>query len=161
VVPLLTAVAGVPEPRLPLLLFLFGLAGTAGTIIAGCSGWRPSVMALVAAIGIVVSQTLMMLAGLRPSFAWLEMILWGGSISALIVGLQGWILELAPRRADAASALYVAAFNIGIGGGAMIGGLSLDVAGYKAVLAAGIVIGVIACARFPLLQTLLGEHRSD
>ncbi|CAB3805435.1 MFS transporter [Pararobbsia alpina] len=126
VVPLLTAVAGVPDPRLSLLLFVFGLAGTAGTIIAGWAGQRPSATALVAAIGIVVSLALMMLAGRRPSAAWLEMALWGGSISALTVGLQGWILKFAPERADAASALYVAAFNIGIGSGAMIGGLSLD-----------------------------------
>jgi MFS transporter, DHA1 family, L-arabinose/isopropyl-beta-D-thiogalactopyranoside export protein len=152
VVPLLTTVVGVPAPRLPLLLLVFGLAGTAGTIIAGWVGRQPSAMALVAAIGIVVSQILMMLVGLRPSVAWLEMALWGGSISSLIVGLQGWVLKLAPDRADAASALYVAAFNIGIGSGAMLGGLSLDVAGYKAVLAVGGAIGAIACVSFSLPQ---------
>jgi DHA1 family L-arabinose/isopropyl-beta-D-thiogalactopyranoside export protein-like MFS transporter len=64
----------------------------------------------------------------------------------LIIGLQGWVLELAPEQPDAGSPLYVAAFNLGIGVGAMVGGLALGAAGERAVLWVGIVLGMIASA---------------
>ena len=55
------------------------------------------------------------------------------SVSVLVVGLQGWVLELAPEQSDTASALYVAMFNLGIGTGAMAGGAVLQMAGERPV----------------------------
>jgi predicted MFS family arabinose efflux permease len=60
--------------------------------------------------------------------------LWGASTAALVVGLQGAAIESAPDNADMASALYVAAFNLGIGGGAVIGGLLTMIAPSGALL---------------------------
>jgi MFS transporter, DHA1 family, L-arabinose/isopropyl-beta-D-thiogalactopyranoside export protein len=108
IVPLLGRVAEVPTPDIPLLLLLFGGAGAVGTALAGWAGQRPVVLALLSAIGIVGSQTLMAFGPPRPSLTWFEMTLWGASISVLIIALQGWVLELAPERPDAGSALYVA-----------------------------------------------------
>jgi predicted MFS family arabinose efflux permease len=146
IVPLLDRVVGISRPRIPALLFLFGAAGVAGTAIAGWAGQQPVVLAFLAAIGIVASQALMAFGPPLPALAWLEMIAWGISIAMLIIGLQGWVLELAPEQPDAASALYVAAFNIGIGAGAMIGGLVLEAGSYRSVLWTGIGLGVLACA---------------
>lgn len=154
IVSLLTSVARVPEVQVPLLLLVFGVAGAVGTLISGWLGFQPVAMAFIAASGIVVNQALLKLAGNAPAVAWLSMVLWGTSISMLIVGLQGWILKLAPQHADSASALYVAAFNACIGGGAMAGGLSLNVAGDRSVLTVGIILGVMACASFPLPSIL-------
>jgi len=148
--PLLDRVAGVSGRDIPLLLLVFGGAGAAGTAIAGWAAQRPAILALIAAVGIVVSQALMALAPSLPPFAWLEMIIWGASISALIIGLQGWVLELVPEQPDAGSALYVAAFNLGIGAGAMVGGLVLEAESERAVLWAGVVLGVMAGAALPL-----------
>ena len=144
IVPLLGRVAGVPSASIPMLLFLFGGAGAAGTVLAGWIGCRPTILALLAAIGIVAGEAVMALASPFPLFAWLSMLLWGASVSVLIIGLQGWVLELAPAQPDAASALYVAAFNFGIGSGALVGGLVLPVAGERAVLWTGIMLGTAA-----------------
>lgn len=144
IVPLLGRVAGVPSASIPMLLFLFGIAGVAGAALAGWTGCRPAALALLAAIGIVTGEAVMALAPPFPMFAWLNMILWGASVSVLIIGLQGWVLELAPAQPDAASALYVAAFNFGIGSGALVGGLVLPVAGERAVLWTGIMLGAAA-----------------
>lgn len=141
---LLERVAEVSKSDIPLLLLVFGGAGAAGTLVAGWTGQRPAVLALLAAVGIVGSQILMTFGKSWPSFAWLEMILWGCSIAVLIIGLQGRVLELVPEQPDAGSALYVAAFNIGIGAGAMVGGLVLEGDGERAVLWTGIAIGTIA-----------------
>jgi MFS transporter, DHA1 family, L-arabinose/isopropyl-beta-D-thiogalactopyranoside export protein len=150
IVPLLAGVAEVSKPHIPLLLLLFGCAGAGGTAIGGWTTRRPAVLAVVAAIGIVGSQTLMALIPV-PSFVSVEMILWGASISVLIIGLQGWVLELVPEQPDAGSALYVAAFNLGIGAGAIIGGLILEAGSERAVLWTGIALGTIASVALAML----------
>jgi predicted MFS family arabinose efflux permease len=59
------------------------------------------------------------------------------------VCLQAAVLRVAPRSADTASALYVVAFQIGIGGGALAGSLLVN-AGELAVLpAAGLALAAI------------------
>jgi DHA1 family L-arabinose/isopropyl-beta-D-thiogalactopyranoside export protein-like MFS transporter len=151
IVPLLDRVIHASKSDIPLLLLLFGSAGALGTAIAGWLGERPIILALFAAIGIVTSQALMALGGDTPSLAWLEMALWGASISVLIIGLQGWVFELVPKQADAGSALYVAAFNLGIGAGAMVGGLVLEAGNERAVLWTGITLGTMACAALAML----------
>ena len=40
--------------------------------------------------------------------------------------LQCAVLRVAPRSADTASALYVVAFQVGIGGGALAGSILVD-----------------------------------
>jgi DHA1 family L-arabinose/isopropyl-beta-D-thiogalactopyranoside export protein-like MFS transporter len=144
IVPLLDHVAGVQMADIPVLLLVFGCAGAVGTVIAGWVGRRPAILALTAAVGIVVSQVLMALGVSPLSFVGLKMILWGASISALIIGLQGWVLELVPEQPDAASAFYVTAFNFGIGAGAMVGGVILRVEGERIVLWTGTSLGVMA-----------------
>jgi MFS transporter, DHA1 family, L-arabinose/isopropyl-beta-D-thiogalactopyranoside export protein len=67
------------------------------------------------------------------------------SVSVLVVGLQGWVLELAPEQSDTASALYVAIFNLGIGTGAMAGGAVLQMAGERPVPWTGITVGAGTC----------------
>ena len=64
-------------------------------------------------------------------------------ITALPVVLQAAVLRVAPRSADTASALYVVAFQIGIGGGALAGSLLVN-AGLLAVLpVAALALAVI------------------
>jgi hypothetical protein len=82
IAPLLERVAGVSKSEIPLLLLVFGGAGAAGTLIAGWTGQRPAVLALLAAVGIVGSEMLMAVGKSLPSFASLEMILWVSLSSA-------------------------------------------------------------------------------
>jgi predicted MFS family arabinose efflux permease len=74
----------------------------------------------------------------------------------LPVVLQAAVLRVAPRSADTASSLYVVGFQIGIGGGALVGSLLVN-AGLLAVLpvaalalaALGLVIVLAARRAFP------------
>ncbi len=84
------------------------------------------------------------------------MVVWGAGFTALPVALQAAVLRVAPRSADTASALYVVAFQIGIGGGALAGSLLVN-AGLLSVLplvalalvAAGLLILLTARRAFP------------
>ncbi|MDR3436764.1 MFS transporter [Telmatospirillum sp.] len=148
VAPLLDRVAGVPAGRLPLLLLAFGVAGLTGNGLGGWLASHPSRTVLIASLGIIMSQGLITLVNPAPALAWIEMVAWGASASLLVVGLQSWVLELAPDNADTASSLYVAAFNFGIGAGALSGGITLDTVGLRAIAGIGAGIGVLALIVF-------------
>lgn len=144
VAPLLERVTAVPSSWMPLLLLIFGIAGLAGNGLAGWLSWPAQRIVGVAACGVVASQALIGIES-PPSFiAWIVMALWGVASSFLVVGLQSWVLELAGDRADEASALYVAAFNFGIGSGALVGGSVLAVLGLRTVPLGGVFIGISA-----------------
>lgn len=148
ITPLVTDTLGMRGARLPLALLAFGLSGAAGTLLAGWLGPRPMRLAVFSAAGIVISQLLMLWFARYPGVSWLVMVIWGAAIAMLIIGLQSWVIELAPGQAEAASALYVMTFNIGIGAGAMSGGLWMDSYGPGALLQAGAGLGIIAVLSF-------------
>jgi predicted MFS family arabinose efflux permease len=80
---------------------------------------------------------------------------WGFAFGAVPPLLQTRLLQAAPpERRDAASALYTTAFNIGIGGGALLGGLLFGALGvgavplaYAVMLVAASVIVVVSSTR--------------
>ena len=83
-------------------------------------------------------------------------IIWGAAFTALPVCLQTAVLRVAPRSADTASALFVVAFQIGIGGGALVGSVLVDagfLAGlcltWAALAAAGLLVVLAAGRAFP------------
>jgi predicted MFS family arabinose efflux permease len=79
-----------------------------GTAVGQWLGWRVAIGVLAAAGVLCVAVLLVVL-------------LWGGAFTATPVCLQAAILRVAPHARDAASAVYVVAFQIGIGGGALLG----------------------------------------
>lgn len=161
VLPVLDTVVGVPAPTLPAMLFVFGIAGIAGNAIGGWMSNRSRNAVSLAVGGILCAQLIILLLGNRSAAGWIEMTVWGAAVSLLIVGLQSWVLEIAPERADAASALYVTMFNIGIGSGALIGGVALERAGAAAVLYAGILCGVASLTVLAMTVRLAGFRQTE
>ncbi|HEY2242508.1 MAG TPA: MFS transporter [Streptosporangiaceae bacterium] len=137
--------AGLSGLGLSAVLFGYGAAGIAGIVFAGRITDRRARGAGAAAVGGIV----LALAGLATvahgstAATVTAVAIWGGSFTAMTVCLQAAVLRVAPRSADTASALYVVAFQIGIGGGALAGSLLVN-AGELAVLpAAGLALAAI------------------
>jgi len=161
VLPLLDSVVGVVKTELPLLLLIFGIAGIAGNAAGGSMSGRSQHAVALSVAGIVAAQAMMLFAWKKPILGWFEMAVWGASISMLIVGLQSWILEIAPEEADAASALYVTMFNMGIGSGALLGGVALDQAGSSAVLRLGTLCGIASLVVLGLTARISGVRQTE
>ena len=70
-------------------------------------------------------------------------VVWGAAFTALPVCLQSAVLRVAPRSPDTASALYVVAFQVGIGGGALIGSVLVDGGHLAALPLAGFVFAAL------------------
>ncbi|MFI1285398.1 MFS transporter [Streptomyces sp. NPDC020858] len=156
IAPYLEQVTGISEGMVGVLLLVFGAAGFAGNFVAGAVVGRSVHGTLVGALVLMTGSLALLWAfgDSRPAAITL-LVLWGLAFAALPVGLQTWVLQLAKEESDAASSLYVAAFNGAIAVGALAGGLLVDsAAGPRAVTAVAAVL--TACA----LLTLLLSARS-
>ncbi|GAA1060285.1 MFS transporter [Agromyces bracchium] len=145
VAPLLTDVVGASSAAVAPLLFASGLAGAVGLLVAGSPIARDSVRALVGAMLLLAVALLVIAAepGLWPAI--IAYTVWGFAFGAIPPLLQTRLLQAAPaERRDAASALYTTAFNVGIGGGALVGAVLFDAVGIAAVPVAYAVLLVVA-----------------
>ena len=120
--------AGLTGLALSLVLLVYGVAGVAGI---GLTGWAADRWPRQAAAGCAVTLTvaLAVMAAIAPgsaAFTVAAVAAWGAAFTAIPVALQSAVLRVAPRSADTASALYVVAFQIGIGGGALAGSALVD-----------------------------------
>jgi multidrug resistance protein len=129
--PILQQVTGFSEGSVSLILVLYGLAIAAGNLAGGKIANRDPVKALTilfvlqAAVLVLFSFTV-----ISPVLALVTLAALGFLSFANVPGLQLYVVQLAkqhrPGAVDVASALNIAAFNLGIAVGAWLGGLVVD-----------------------------------
>ncbi|HEY0718615.1 MAG TPA: MFS transporter, partial [Streptosporangiaceae bacterium] len=136
--------AGLSGLGLSAVLFGYGAAGIGGIVLAArFIDRRPRLANGACVSGVVVAlAALATVAHGSTAGTVASVALWGAGFTALPVCLQAVVLRVAPRSTDTASALYVVAFQIGIGGGALAGSLLVN-AGLLAILPAfGLVLAL-------------------
>mgnify|MGYP000604348147 FL=1 len=87
---------------------------------------------------------------------WLVLaMLWGLAITAISLALQLRVLQLAPNATDVAMSIFSGIYNIGIGGGAFVGGLVIASLGLAMVgyVGAGIALIAMVCLMVYLART--------
>ncbi|GAA3859706.1 MFS transporter [Leifsonia kafniensis] len=133
IAPYLIDVLGVGTDGLAPLLFAFGIAGAVGLVLSGTVfGPRPQLGIMLAVIvsALGVSALAVFSANLPVAIA--AFVLWGIAFGTFPPLLQTRMLHTASLRfRDTASAIYTTAFNAGIGGGALVGAIVLNVAGLE------------------------------
>jgi DHA1 family inner membrane transport protein len=131
VVPFLTDAMGVPAGNVGGLLFFYGIAGAAGLVLAGSVfGPRPQLGLILALVVTGISVVALSVFAAMPILAIGAFVVWGLGFGMLPPLLQTRLLHTAsPAFRDTSSALYTTAFNIGIGGGALLGSIVYDVGG--------------------------------
>lgn len=140
--------SGVAEENIGLALLVYGGMGAVGLLAAGAVIDRHLRASMVASAVVLFACFVMLSLGVGGTA--LAVLLAGGTgvvLGCLPIFMQAAVLRLAPRTPDPASALNASAFNIGIGGGALLGGVVVDHlgAGVLPVLAAVLSgIGVVA-----------------
>ncbi|GAA0221472.1 MFS transporter [Cryptosporangium japonicum] len=119
--PLVRRDAGLEGTALSALLLGFGAAGLVGNWIIGRWVDRspgPLLTTLIAVM-VLALATLTPVLGVAPTVV--AVLAWGAAMTATPIILQAAVLRVAPEAGDAASAVYVVAFQIGIGGGSLLG----------------------------------------
>lgn len=147
--PFLTSVAGFPQRDVGPILFVQGAAGVAGVWLASRHVTRRPRAVLVGGVAVVCCAMLALAAAGHVQAAVVALLaVYGSGFSALVVGGQNRLLDVVPGNPDVASAGYSATFNIGIGGGALVGGLLLPSAGVRSTPLVG---GLLAAAALAVL----------
>jgi predicted MFS family arabinose efflux permease len=158
IVVIIRDIVGVTGPSLAWLLAAYGIAGLAAmgllarpgdrhpkAAIAGCLAGLTVVFSVLAALGWRGgSGGSILLAGV------IAVVAWGATATAMPPMLQSAAMRHSPDDPDGASGLYVAAFQIGIMAGSLIGGLLIEHGGQpvmlaaSALLVAGALVGVLS-----------------
>jgi predicted MFS family arabinose efflux permease len=120
--PIVRAHTGLTGTGVSAVLLAYGAAGVAGVgIVAAIADRRPRTAMFSCCAAVVVALALIALVGHSTPVMVIATLAWGAGFTALPICLQNAVLRVAPQMPDTASALYVVAFQIGIGGGALIG----------------------------------------
>lgn len=145
--PFLTSVAGFPQRDVGPILFVQGAAGVAGVWLASRQVARRPRAVFAGGVTLLSCAMIALAAAGHVQAAVVPLLaLFGFGLSALVVGGQNRLLDVAPGNPDVASAGYSATFNVGIGGGALVGGLLLSAAGVRSTPLVGGVLAAVALA---------------
>jgi predicted MFS family arabinose efflux permease len=154
--PLVRAHTGLTGTGLSAVLLAYGAAGVLGVARVGQLADRRPRAALLGCCALIVAGLGLIVAVAHgtPEMV-LATVAWGAGFTALPICLQAAVLRAAPRMPDTASSLYVVAFQIGIGGGALAGSTLLHSGHLSAIpvialglFAAGSLLAAAARATF-------------
>ncbi|TYB44967.1 MFS transporter [Actinomadura chibensis] len=143
--PALQRLSGIDARLVGPLLFGFGVAGMVGNFAAAAALARRThrtVQAITLTLAVAMPLFLLLGRGMAGGIALL--IVWGLAFGGVSVGLQTWMIKAAPGAVEAASALWVAVFNLSIGLGALVGGVVLDTLGLSGLLWIGGAAALLA-----------------
>ncbi|OTG62660.1 sugar transporter [Acinetobacter silvestris] len=127
------------------LLLIYGGAGFIGSYLFGKFGSKYPKLAIPLSCGLLATSMLLLLPLSQDlisfsSFSSLSLF-WGMAIICFSLALQTKTLNLASDATDVAMAIYSGLYNVGIGGGALLGGW---VTGHYGLSHIGIIGGLVA-----------------
>jgi len=126
--PILEDVTGFASGMVSLLLLVYGVSVATGNIWGGKLADRlgPTSALYIIFGGLAAILFLLTFTAYNPIAAVITLLIWGAFAFGNVPGLQVYVVQLAerytPHSVDVASGLNIAAFNIGIAGGAWLGG---------------------------------------
>jgi predicted MFS family arabinose efflux permease len=166
-------VAGFATGAVAPVLLAFGAAGAAGVAFAGVLGDRfPRALLPIMLAGVIAAVAGLGVIGVGapsadPVAVVVLIVAWSAFLGGVPVIFQARLLQLAsPALRDIGAAWITVAFNVGIGGGALLGGVVLEVSSLAALpvvagalLGAGLVLVVVALRR--PAELVEGHHDGD
>lgn len=127
------------------ILLSFGVAGLLASWLFGHFYDRFPRAFLISAMATLLFSLLASAWLPHVPILWLVLaMLWGLAITAISLALQLRVLQLAPNATDVAMSIFSGIYNVGIGGGAFVGGLVIASLGLAMVGYVGADIALIA-----------------
>lgn len=150
--PILQEISGFGEGAVSLVLLVYGVSVAVGNIWGGKLADRRGPISALKLIFTLLAAVLFALTftAANPWLALATVLLWGAVAFGNVPGLQVYVVRQAehytPNAVDVASGLNIAAFNLGIAGGAWLGGHIVASLGliHTAWIGSLVVLGALA-----------------
>lgn len=132
-----------------LVLLVFGVSGMVASWLFGrLFNANPKMFLFTSAAILVLSLLLLQpLGGFQAAMFGLIFV-WGVAISCLSLSMVTRVLHYAPDATDVATAIYSGIYNIGIGGGALLGGVVMQQVGLTAIGWTGAALAAMGLGLF-------------
>lgn len=156
--PFLNLEGGLGAEIATMILLVFGLAGIVASLLFNRFHRRsPSKFLFIAMSLLAVSLFLLQFFS-RSAFLIIPLaFIWGIGISGISLSLQIRVLQLAPDATDVAMSLYSGIFNIGIGGGALLGGIVMKYMGLGYIGYVGFILALVGLLWVSFIQKRYGK----
>jgi predicted MFS family arabinose efflux permease len=155
IVVIIRDIVGIGGVNLAWLLAAYGVSGlTAMGLLARLGDRRPKAAVLGSLAGLCLALTVLARLGVSGSHSTatlligvVAVVVWGATATAMAPLLQSAAMRHSPDDPDGASALYVAAFQVGIMTGSVLGGTLFEFAGLTVMLATSalLIAAIAAC----------------
>jgi predicted MFS family arabinose efflux permease len=130
--PILQQVSGFSAGAVGVVMLVYGVSVAFGNIWGGKLADKKGPVSVLKLIFLLLAAVLLLLTftAPHPVLVVITVLLWGAVAFGNVAGLQVYVVQQAehftPRAVDVASGLNIAAFNLGIAGGAWGGGLIVE-----------------------------------
>lgn len=124
--------------QVTVVLGLYGLAGFAASYLFGKWFAKHPRAFLAGAVSVIaLSSGLLLPLAHLPAAIYALVFVWGTAIVIVSLGMVSKVLDFASDAADLANSIYSGLYNVGIGGGALLGHLVTQYAGISRIGIAG------------------------
>lgn len=129
--PFMTETGMFSERIVAVLLLVLGGSGFAGSFLGGKYAERPGKAPVLIPLGVMCIMLLLLPIMTRASVfaAGAVCFVWGCAFTFVSMVFQIRVLANSPKAADVAVSIYSGTFNVGIGGGALLGSIAFAKAG--------------------------------
>lgn len=140
---------GVSESAITTILVLFGCSGiVASVVFSRYYDTHHLVFVNLSLFGVAISLLMLYFSAFYLPFVVAVIIFWGFAIACFNVVFQSQTINLAPNASAVAMSIYSGIYNVGIGGGALVGGIVSEDLGVSFVGFVGGAIALVACVYF-------------
>lgn len=151
--PFVLQVGGFEAQQVTVVLGLYGLAGFAASYIFGKWFAKFRRAFLLGAVSVVAASTALLLPLVHlPAAVYALVFVWGVAIVVISLGMVSRVLDFASDATDVANSIYSGLYNVGIGGGALLGHYVTQYAGISRIGFAGMLLAVGGVAVCVLLN---------
>lgn len=120
--PFVLQVGGFKAEQVTIVLSLYGLAGFAASYLFGKWFAKSQRLFMLGAVAVILLSALLLLPFASfPYTVYALVFIWGVAIVIVSLGMVSKVLAFASDATDVANSIYSGLYNVGIGGGALLG----------------------------------------
>ena len=120
--PFVLQVGGFKAEQVTIVLSLYGLAGFAASYLFGKWFAKSQRLFMLGAVAVILLSALLLLPFASFPYAVYALVfIWGVAIVIVSLGMVSKVLSFASDATDVANSIYSGLYNVGIGGGALLG----------------------------------------